>query len=290
MIKMTGIKRAFGKAGRVMKKHSPEILMVTGVVGVITSTVLACKATLKAKEIMAESKKTEEDMAEIANSKPEKYSEDDLKADLKINRTQTVFKIAKAYAIPVALGVVSIAALVTSNVTLRKRLSTVTAAYLAKDAAFTAYRNNVKERYGEEIENEIHMGLNKAEVTEFDEDGNETKKTVMMAGVPASEYAVIFDAHTSFFHTKNKDYNLMLIRQTEAAYQMTLDAGKEHVTLNQIYHDLGLETTPTGLVAGWIYDPNKKIEITVTDVVNEYGEDALLLDFNVDSKYIYETM
>ena len=35
------------KTGFQLKKHSPEILIVAGVVGVVTSAVMACKATTK---------------------------------------------------------------------------------------------------------------------------------------------------------------------------------------------------------------------------------------------------
>ena len=42
-----------------LKKHSPEILVVAGVIGVVTSAVMACKATTKVGEILD---KTKEDV------------------------------------------------------------------------------------------------------------------------------------------------------------------------------------------------------------------------------------
>ena len=39
------VSRSLHKAGFKFKKHSPEILAVTGVIGIVTSAVLACKAT-----------------------------------------------------------------------------------------------------------------------------------------------------------------------------------------------------------------------------------------------------
>ena len=47
------ISKTFNKAVFLTKKHSPEILMITGVVGIITSGVMACKATLKVNDIDA---------------------------------------------------------------------------------------------------------------------------------------------------------------------------------------------------------------------------------------------
>ena len=40
---MANVTRAINKAGFKLKKHSPEILIVAGVVGVVTSAVMACK-------------------------------------------------------------------------------------------------------------------------------------------------------------------------------------------------------------------------------------------------------
>ena len=45
-----------------LKKHSPEILVVAGVIGVVTSAVMACKATTKVGEILD---KTKEDVETI---------------------------------------------------------------------------------------------------------------------------------------------------------------------------------------------------------------------------------
>ena len=53
---VTKVNRTFHKAGFQLKKHSPEILVVTGVIGVVTSAVLACKATRKLDSVLEESK------------------------------------------------------------------------------------------------------------------------------------------------------------------------------------------------------------------------------------------
>ena len=41
------VSRTFNRAAFKLKKHSPEILVVAGVAGVVGSTVMACKATTK---------------------------------------------------------------------------------------------------------------------------------------------------------------------------------------------------------------------------------------------------
>ena len=47
-------KMILGSATYTLKKYSPEILLGVGVVGVVGSAVLACKATLKVEEVLDE--------------------------------------------------------------------------------------------------------------------------------------------------------------------------------------------------------------------------------------------
>ena len=55
---MASVNRSLHKVGFKFKKHSPEILVVAGVVGIVTSTIMACKATTKVSEIVDETKET----------------------------------------------------------------------------------------------------------------------------------------------------------------------------------------------------------------------------------------
>ena len=52
----------FSKTSFQLKKHSPEILVVAGVIGVVTSAVMACKATTKVNEILDKTKEDVEDV------------------------------------------------------------------------------------------------------------------------------------------------------------------------------------------------------------------------------------
>ena len=66
-----------------LKKHSPEILVVAGTVGVVTSAVMACKATLKVNAVIDEAKENLNKI-EVAGQKGvteagETYTEEDVK-------------------------------------------------------------------------------------------------------------------------------------------------------------------------------------------------------------------
>ena len=50
----TAATRTLHQVGFQLKKHSPEILVVSGVVGTVVSTVMACKATTKVNFVFRE--------------------------------------------------------------------------------------------------------------------------------------------------------------------------------------------------------------------------------------------
>ena len=140
-----------------LKKHSPEILIVGGVIGTVTSAVMACKATTKLNDILEESKDTIDKIHEVTADEAyaDRYSEEDAKKDLTITYVQTGLKIAKLYAPSVVLGAFSIGCMVASNNILRKRNIALAAAYATVDKSFKEYRGRVVERFGEAVVREL---------------------------------------------------------------------------------------------------------------------------------------
>ena len=132
---MNKVTRKLYKVKFGLKKHSPEILVVAGTVGVVTSAVMACKATLKVNAVVDEAKENLNKI-EVAGQKGvteagETYTEEDVKNETKIVYIQTGVKLAKLYALPVGLGVVSIAAILGGHNILRKRNIALAASYTA---------------------------------------------------------------------------------------------------------------------------------------------------------------
>ena len=287
-----------GVKGQV-QKHSPEILMGVGVVGVITSTVMACKATMKLNDILEESKETRDKIKEVENNPKyeDKYSPADAKKDLTINYVQTGMKVAKLYAPAVLLGGASLGCLLASNDILRKRNAALSAAYMTVDKSFKEYRNRVTERFGEEVEKEIRYGIKaeQIETTVVDEDGNETTVTETIKTMDPnlySDYARFFDAASPYWQN-DPEYNLMFLK-AQQQYANDLLRAKGRLFLNDVYDMLGIEKTKAGQVVGWVYDrenPNGDnfVDFGIYDMskervrafVNGY-ETNILLDFNVD--------
>ena len=142
---MTTLTRSLSRSGLKLKKHSPEILLVAGIVGAVTSAVMACKATLKANDIVEESKTQIDTIHEVSENPEmaEKYSAEDKKKDLAIVYTQTAVKFIKLYGPSVLLGVASLGCMVGSNRILNKRNVALAAAYATVDKGFKEYRGRV---------------------------------------------------------------------------------------------------------------------------------------------------
>lgn len=291
--------RKLHMAGLKLKKHSPEILIVAGVVGTVASAVMACKATTKLSGILEETKETVDQIHECANSPAyaEQYTEQDAKKDLTIVYAQTGLKIAKLYAPSVILGALSLTSIIASHNIIRKRNVALAAAYTAVDKGFKEYRSNVVERFGKELDRELRYNIKAKEVEEkvVDENGNEQIVTTTVS-VPTirqfSEYARCFD-ETCAGWERDSEYNYtFLVHQQNYANQKLQEQG--YLYLNDVYKMLGMQATKAGQIVGWIYDEKHPVGDNYVDFgiydlsdtnkrkfVNGY-EKAIWLDFNVD--------
>lgn len=296
------VTRKMYRLGFKAQKHSPEILMGAGIVGVVTSAVMACKATLKLDDVLAESKETVDKIHEVSENpdmiaEGKEYTEDDMKKDLTIVYTKAGLKVAKLYTPAIVVGGLSIAAIVSGHRILRKRNIALAAAYTAVDKGFKEYRGRVIEKFGEELDKELKYDIKAKEVEEtvVDEKGKEkkVKKTIETVGQNlGSPYAKFFDESCRGW-TKDPEYNLMVVRDVQD-YANRLLRMKHHLFLNEVYDLLGIQRTTAGQVVGWIYDEKNPIgdnyiDFGIYDVhdeakrkfVNGY-ERTILLDFNVD--------
>jgi hypothetical protein len=297
---MTKASRLANTAVLQLKKHSPEILMVAGIAGTITSTVMACKATGKIDEILEEKRYKEEQIEIVMNDDEYDYTEEDKVKDLTLIYTQTGVKLLKVYAPAIALGALSIGCIVAGHNILKKRNLALMAAYTVVDKGFKQYRKNVVDRFGEEIDKELRFNVRSKEIDKVvkDKKGVEKieKETVQEIDTDAlaeySEFARFFDAASTQFE-KDPEYNLMFLRKTQEWANEELKA-RGHLFLNEVYDMLDIPRTRVGQVVGWIYDtknPNgdNYVDFGIYNTNNEATrrfingyEYNILLDFNVD--------
>lgn len=291
--------RMYNNTKNGVQKHSPEILAGVGVVGVVASTVMACKATMKLNDILEESKETRDKIREVESNPryEEQYSHEDAKKDLVINYTQTAMKVAKLYAPAVILGSASLGCLLASNDILRKRNAALSAAYMTVDKSFKEYRQRVVDRFGEEVEKEIRYNIKAEEITStvVAEDGSETTVTETVKTMDPnlySDYAKFFDEASPYWQ-KDPEYNFMFLK-SQQQYANDLLKARGRLFLNEVYEMLGIDKTKAGQIVGWVYNPENPIGDNFVDFgifdmskervrafVNGY-EPNILLDFNVD--------
>lgn len=294
------IRNSANKVVLSLKKSSPEILLAAGIIGAVTATVLACKATTKVDEILAETRENIDNVHAVSENPDlkERYSEKDAKKDLAIIYAKTGVKLLKLYGPALAVGSASIAAILGSHGVLKKRYISISSAYAALDSSFKKYRERVTECLGEDAEKYLRLGMTKKEIEEkiTDDNGKEktVKKNIDIVDCPydISPYAKFFDEYSSEW-VKDAEQNLMFLRQQEQ-YANNLLHAKGFLVLNEVYRALGLPETNAGMTVGWLYRPNDSayknhVDFGIYNVhrkasrefVNGY-ERSILLDFNPD--------
>lgn len=276
-----------------IQKASPQLLFAAGVVGMVGSTVLACRATLKMSDILEDSK----EKLELARSlEHREYSEKDRSRDVSLIYFQSGVKIARAYAPAIIVGGVSIYLLRTSNGILTKRNVALTAAYGALEKGFNEYRGRVIDKYGEEEDRNLRYGTTQVEV--IDEKTKKTKTVTRVNPYDPSIYARFFDSLSPSW-SRDPEHNLFFLK-CQQNYANDLLKSRGHVFLNEVYDMVGIPRSKAGAVVGWILSKDNETDNFINfgvfdgrserirDFVNGI-EGAILLDFNVDG-VIYDKL
>ena len=306
------IKKMINKVKFNVVKHSPEILMGIGIAGVITSTVLACRSTLKVKDILEDKETNMNNVKEVLAEGREDYTEEDARKDKTIIMTTTAIRMMKLYIPSVIIGAGSIACLLQSHNVMRNRNAGLAAALAATTESFKQYRERVTAKYGDEVDKEMRYGIKKEKK---EKDGKKTKEDIVVGcdEKELSGYARYFN-ESNINWTDDPQFNMMFLRQNQnwANDKLILQG---YLYFNDVYDALGFPKTKAGQVVGWVYDPknnergdnyvdfgiydlnvrgyrdemaNDTIAEERQDFINGY-RNSILLDFNVDGN-IWETM
>lgn len=273
------------KVGRqllTMQKNAPRTFFVAGIIGIVGSTVLACRATLKLNETLEEIGNKVDTAKETRERTPGTYPESSFNKDMAFVYGRGTVNLVKLYAPAIILGGASIAALTGSHVALTRRNAGLTAAYSAVAASFEAYRDRVREEVGDEKELEFHHAilLEKMAV-----DG---KTEIVRRADPNkwSPYAKFFDEYNVNWK-KNSEHNRLFV-QCQQNYANHLLQARGHVFLNEVYDMLGIDRSSAGQVVGWIIgqEGDNYIDFGMFEAANSQfvngWERSVILDFNVD--------
>lgn len=252
-------KQALAKVAKDMRltlsKHSPEILMGLGIAGMVTTTVLAVKATPKALQLM-EDKKQELDVDSLTP-------------------VETVKTTWKCYVPAAVSGAMSIACLIGSNSVNAKRNAALATAYKLSETAFSEYRDKVVETIGEKKERVVRDKVSEEQIK-----NNPISKTEVV--VTGKGQTLCYDplSHRYFYSSIDK-LNRAANKLNYAIN--TSPFANDGVTLNDFYDEIGLHGTMTGESLGWnlhtgiieIYPSAQMVE----EGEEHEGEPCIVLNF-----------
>lgn len=282
------------RAGLKLKAASPHIMIGVGIVGVIGAGYLACRATLKAQDVIEETHDMIDEVeADAVDRKlPEKYRK---KAIFKVYIHQTT-KMARIYAPAMAVGAVSLALIIGSHSVLNRRYLGATAACKAVEEGYKAYRKKIANILGEEKERDIYLGRETRDdipvVSENPEDCEAvitpTKGAIVSPNFNCSPYARFFDENSREWK-KNSEYNHIFLN-AQQEYANNLLHARGHLFLNEVYDMLDIPRTQAGQVVGWVLgNGDDYVDFGLYDIYRESARDfvngyerSILLDFNVD--------
>lgn len=291
----TKISLILGRGRLLAQKHSPEILLVAGLAGMVGATVLAVKATLKVEDIQRKNAKVLMDIDEVHASNNPEYSEEDYNHDLFVADVQGKLRFVQLYAPAALLGIAGMISIVGSHGIMQRRSASLMAAYAVLQTGFEKYRARVVEELGEEKDRDFKLGLRDEEYTE-DEVNPETgrtkkvKKTRKVSSLDGlSQYARFFDEKTSHQYKHDPLMNKQLIL-SQQNYANEILRSRGYIFLNEIYNALGMDWTPEGQIVGWVLNGKNGgdgfVDLGLLDPVNDVANHGLdtvyIIDPNVD--------
>lgn len=227
---LSTIWRGFQKA---VVKHSPEILTGIGIAGMVTTTILAVKATPKALELI-EDKKQELEVEELTP-------------------VETVKATWKCYAPAGLTCAASIACIIGASSVHLKRNATLAAAYKISETARTEFRKQVIETVGEKKEKEIR---DKVSEKQIEDNPISTSQVVIVENDKTLFYEPLTGRYFNSDTTTIKDAELTIREKVIA------DAFSDGQSLNDFFYEIGLESVDVGDSIGWsIEKGNIKLDI-----------------------------
>lgn len=232
-------------------EHSPEILTGIGIAGMVTSTVLAVKATPKALQFIDDAREEKQDELTV----PE------------------VVKVAWKPYIPSAITcALSVTCLIGASSVNARRNAALATAYKLSETALTEYREKVTETIGEKKEKEIRKEVAKDKL-----ERDPIQKTNVIVTGKGDTFC-----RDPFGREFTTSIDAIQKAEVKLNKKITRD---QYASLNDFYDELGLDSTDVGESVGWTQDSGY-IEVDFHPIM--LNEDVcLMLDFTKRPEYDY---
>lgn len=255
-------------------KHSPEILTGIGIGGMVTTTVLAVKATPKALRLIEDEKNRQN--YEICKA----ARDNGMDECPQIRRLSTIdtIKVAWKPYIPAAVtGALSIACLIGGSAQSVRRNTALATAYQLSATALADYKKKAIEVVGEKKEHLIQEAVD--------------KERIERNPVSKSEVIITEKGHTTCYDPISgryfkSDIDKIKKAENELNRRMLHDMFG-YVSVNDLYDELGLEHIIVGDDLGW--NVGELIDIHFGSIIADNGEPCIALEYVVAPKRNYTT-
>lgn len=251
------IAKSFLSLKTAIKKHSPEILTGIGIAGMITTTVMAVRATPKALILIEERKE------EIGAEKLE---------------AMDMVKTTWACYIPAAItGTLSVACLIGASSVNARRNAALATAYTLSESALKDYQGKVIEMFGEKKNEAVKDAVAKDKLE---------KNPVVTREVIITEKGntLCYDAISGRYF--KSDIEKIKKAECELNRQMLDDM---YVSLNDFYYEIGLDSVKLGDELGWNVDSGY-IDLSFSSQLASDGTPCLVIDYSVAPRYDYRNL
>lgn len=227
----------------VLTKHSPEILTGVGIAGMVTTTVLAVKATPKAVKIL------------------ESYKEE----NEKVTPVDAIKLTWKGYIPAIVTGSVSIACLIGASSANLKRNTALATAYKLSETALSEYKESVVEAIGEKKEKHVQEKVAEKQVKK----NPVSDKEIIITGDGKS---LCFDPLSNRYFMSSMD--ILQKAENKINKEMLQDVFG-YASINDFYEEIGLSRTEVGNLLGW--NSEHTIDLNITATPTEDGRPALVV-------------
>ena len=251
-------------------KHSPEILTGIGITGMLTTVILAVRATPQALVCISTAEDDKFNAQVDAGKDPEEVVD-------KLTPIETVKAAWKCYIPAAVTGTMSTACLIGASHVSTKRNAALATAYTLADAALKEYQDKVVETIGEKKEQAVRDAIAKDKI---EKDPVTNREVIITDRGNTRCYDAISGRYfTSDIETIRKAENVLNKRLMDEMY----------ISLNEFYWEIGLDSTEIGDELGWNID-NGLIELTFSSQLSRDGVPCLVVNYRIAPKYGYSTM
>ena len=251
------------KAGQVMVKNSPSILTGVGAVGVVTTAMMAVRATPRAMLILTDERLTREETNKVAWGK-----------EAHLTKMEIIKLTWKCYVPTIIMGGLTIGCIISANHINLRRNAALASVYGLTEAALKEYQSKVVETFGETKAQQVKDAIAKDRV-----ENNPVKNSeVILTG---NGETLCYDPFSSRYFRSD----IEKVRKVQNELNRDL-LNHDFVSLNDVYYALGLPETKLGADMGWVIDDGL-IEFDFSSQLTPDGTPCLVLNFKDEPVYTH---